>query len=154
LACAVLLSCGGDPEKYEVPEDIRAEDAVFFTMDPLDGGEQLILHLSRANLCQPSTVPEGTVFIEVGVHFPAGTSPAPGTYAVRARDPSASYAGVSYMKAGGPCGFVALSADSGSVTLDSVSDFEIRGTFNGVSDSVDLHGSFVAEPCGTRPSCG
>jgi hypothetical protein len=154
LASAVLVACAGDPEKYEVPEDIRAEDAVFFFMDPLDGGQQLIVRLSRANFCQPSTVAEGTVFVEVGVHFPSGTSPAPGTYDVRPREADVSYAGVSYMKAGGPCGFIALTADSGSVTIDSVSEVELRGTFVGVSDSVDLRGSFVAEPCSTKPSCG
>jgi hypothetical protein len=157
LAGAVLLACG-EPEKYEVPAGIRPEDAVFFYKDPLDGGQQLIVHLSRADQCHLSTVPSGTEYVELGVHFPSGISPAPGTYDViydaRERDADLSYAGVSYMRVEGACGFIAITAESGSVTLESVSDDEIRGTFAGVDDTVDLHGSFVAKPCVTTPSCG
>ena len=156
LAAGLLLSCG-EAHKYDLPDDIRPEDSVFY-VDSRDDGQHLLVYFSRADQCHPATVPSGTEYAEIGVHFPSGTSPAPGTYDViydlNARDADLSYSVVSYMKSSGPCGFTAMTAESGSVTLESVSDDEIRGTFSAVDDTVDLRGSFVAQPCGAKPRCG
>lgn len=151
LASAAAIGCAEDPDKRTVPAGIRPEDAVFHYVTTNGNESTLVVQLSLANLCEAATVPKGTKYVELRLRPLAEATAAPGTFAV---DGDAR-AVVLIESDAGCSGSVGEGANRGSITLDSVSALEVRGSFDGVNadTNLDLKGTFVATPCSGTDIC-
>lgn len=145
LAVAVLWGCGDD-EKRGVPAGIRPEDAIFHYTHSLGTSEDtLVVSLSLANLCNSEEVKQGAEVVEIRVDSPQGMPAVPDTYVV-----DGDGCAVVLLESDARCtGSVGQGSNSGSVTLESVTSEEVRGTFHGVNEhgNLDLKGAFVARQC-------
>jgi hypothetical protein len=145
LAVAVLGGCGGE-EKRGVPAGIRPEDAVFhYEHSSGTSQDRLVVRLSLANVCNAEEVPQGAELVEIRVDAPLGMPAVPDTYVV-----DGDGCAVVLVESDARCtGSVGQGSNRGSVTLESVTSEEVRGTFHGLNEdgNLDLKGAFVARQC-------
>jgi hypothetical protein len=151
LVSAAAIGCAEDPGKRTVPDGIRPEDAVFHYLITNGNESTLVVQLSLANLCEAATVPGGTKYVEISLRPLSEATAAPGTFAVDGK----SRAIVLIESDAGCSGSIGEGANRGSITLDSVSALEVRGSFDGVNadTNLDLKGTFVATPCSGTDIC-
>ena len=152
LAVIVLVSaCSSgrdDDDPKTVPQGITPEDAFFAIKQRTSNGtlqKLLQIRLSKASICDRSTVPSGAEWVDLNIVVPPSSAIPVAVYGA-GLDGQAEI--ILQTTNSAQCNsYQGLGASRGSITIQEIAPDHVKGSFVGTNTKLDLKGTFLAKPC-------